>query len=261
MAIKTMVSRIARLAGIVMVPDWRAVRLHEERLLARLLKHFDVDCVFDVGANVGQYGMMLREYAGYRGLIVSFEPNPTAREKLRKASSRDSLWQIEPIALGATAGTARFHAFDMSELGSFRTFSESGHAPRHAGARLIDVEVRTIADFLPEALQRWSFKRPFLKMDTQGFDLEVAKGAGDTIRQFLGLQSEIAFQTIYKGAPDYRSALATYEGLGFTISGLVPIHEVHFPDLVEMDVIMVRSDLVGRRQPEATEPSGGELTK
>jgi len=261
MDIKKMASRVAHLAGVVMVPEWRAVRLHEERLLARLLAHLNVDCVFDIGANVGQYGRMLREYVGYRGLIISFEPNPAALEKLRKASFGDPLWHIEPIALGGTAGKFQFHAYELSELGSFRSFSESHHAPQRLGARFIDVEVRTLADFLPEALRRWVFERPFLKMDTQGFDLEVAKGAGNTIRQFLGLQSEIAFQTRYEGAPDYRSALTTYQDLGFTISGLVPIHEIHFPELVEMDVIMVRSDLIKRRQPEPTDFSRSALTK
>jgi FkbM family methyltransferase len=161
------VSRIARPAGVVVVPDWRAVRLHEERHLARLLEYLDVDCVFDVGANAGQYGRMLREHVGYRGLIISFEPNPAVLEKLRKASSGDPLWHIESIALGATAGTAQFHALDMSELGSFREFSESHHAPQRAGVRLIDVEVETLADFLPNAWRRWGFKKPFLKMDTQ----------------------------------------------------------------------------------------------
>ncbi|HTW70564.1 MAG TPA: hypothetical protein VME47_11800, partial [Acetobacteraceae bacterium] len=59
----------------------------------------------------------------------------------------------------------------------------------------------------------------------------------------------------------YRSALTTYQDLGFTISGLVPIHEIHFPELVEMDVIMVRSDLIKRRQPEPTDFSRSALTK
>jgi hypothetical protein len=78
-----------------------------------------------------------------------------------------------------------------------------------------------------------------LKLDTQGFDLEVAMGVGDVLRDFVGLQSEISFQPIYQDAPDYRSALDFYEGLGFVLSRLVPIHEVHFPELVEMDAILV----------------------
>ena len=95
---------------------------------------------------------------------------------------------------------------------------------------------------MKEAKKRWGFQRPFLKLDTQGFDLEIAKGAGSTLREFVGLQSEISFQPLYEGAPDYISALRFFEQSGFVISRLIPIHELHFPELVEMDVIMVRSD-------------------
>jgi hypothetical protein len=86
-----------------------------------------------------------------------------------------------------------------------------------------------------------------LKVDTQGFDVEVVKGVGALIGEFVGLQSEIAFQNIYEESPDYISSIRTYQDLGFTISRLVPIHDLHFPDLVEMDIIMIRSDLVIRR--------------
>jgi FkbM family methyltransferase len=237
------IEAIGKKLGITIVPDWRAVRLVEERHLARLLAHYEVDCVFDVGANVGQYGHMLREYVGYRGRIISFEPNPAALDKLRQASAGDALWHVEAFGLGSTTGTAEFHAYEQSELGSLRSFGASTHAPLNPSGRTINVQIQTLASYLPAARQRWRFKRPFLKLDTQGFDLEVAKGAGDTLSEFIGLQSEVAFQTIYDGAPDYATAINFYQSAGFTLSRLVPVHEIHFPQLVEMDVIMVRSDL------------------
>jgi hypothetical protein len=107
---------------------------------------------------------------------------------------------------------------------------------------VIEVEIKTLESYFIEAKKKYGFKNPFLKSDTQGFDLEVAKGAREMLSQFVGLQSEISFQTIYDGAPDYLSALNFYQSSGFTISRLVPIHEIHFPELVEMDVIMIRSD-------------------
>ena len=105
------------------------------------------------------------------------------------------------------------------------------------------VEVRTLRSYFESARHRFGFERPFLKLDTQGFDMEVVRGAGPVIHDFLGLQSEIAFQQIYEGAPDFHSSVAYYQSLGFVLSRLVPIHECHFPDLVEMDAILVRADM------------------
>jgi hypothetical protein len=50
--------------------------LFEEFHLKQVFERFGVDCVFDVGANVGQYAELLRQRVGYRGEILSSEPNP-----------------------------------------------------------------------------------------------------------------------------------------------------------------------------------------
>lgn len=245
--IEQLIKLIGRKLGVIVVPEWRAFRLDEERHLTRLLRYLNVDCVFDVGANVGQYATMLRKSAQYRGRIVSFEPNPYALDKLHAAAARDPYWHVEPVALGGAPGTAEFHAYDQSVFASFHAFGASKHAPKAMGHRTITVPVQTLASYLGAARQRWNFKRPFLKLDTQGSDLEIAKSAGDSLAEFVGLQSEIAFQTIYEGAHDYLSALHFYQSAGFLISRIVPIHEIHFPELVEMDVIMIRNDLTKSR--------------
>jgi FkbM family methyltransferase len=237
------IEKAADAAGFSLVPNWRVSKLPEERQLKRLLAHLQVDCVFDVGANVGQFGEMLRRRCGYRGAIISFEPNPAALENLRIAARGDPTWNIESFALGKSAGTATFNAFAQSVWGSFYAFDDMAHAPAGMPSTKIEVAVETLATYLPAARARLGFRRPFLKMDTQGFDLAVAMGAGDLLREFVGLQSEIAFQTIYAGAPSYRDAIDYYENYGFRLSGLVPIHEAYFPDLVEMDAIMINAHL------------------
>ena len=62
-----------------------------------------MDCVFDIGANNGQYAQMLRKYAGYQGRIISFEPIPSAADKIRKLAAGDPLWTVEQIALDEEA--------------------------------------------------------------------------------------------------------------------------------------------------------------
>jgi FkbM family methyltransferase len=230
---------------VIVCRGWRASQLDLERHLRRLLRYLEVDCVLDVGANSGQFADMLRSTVGYAGLIISFEPNPEQFIELRARASRDPLWQAVPQALGREAGEAEFNVYASSELSSLRSLDPgAGHQPADPVARQIRVDVRTLAECLPELQERYGFSRPFLKMDTQGFDVEIAKGAGSRLTDFVGLQSEVAFQRLYQGAPDFQSALAFYEASGFVLARLTPVHELHFPELVEMDCVMVRKDLV-----------------
>ena len=77
-------------------------------------------------------------------------------------------------------------------------------------------------------------------MDTQGHDLAVAAGAGEELKAFVGLQSELAMVQLYAGSPSYREALDFYASYGFTLSAFVPNNFGHFPRLMEMDCIMFR---------------------
>lgn len=225
-------------------PSWRTSQVDEEHHMRRLLAHLKVDCVFDVGANVGQYAEKLRRYCGFTGLILSFEPNPAALTELMAAAKKDPLWEVFPIALGTENGAIEFQAYDDSKLGSLLEFDPtSPNAPRDMGNTKIMVEVDTLASLIPLLQDRFGFERPFLKMDTQGYDMNVAKGAGDDLKTFRGIQSEVSFSSIYSKAPMFDEVVGYYQGQGFILSRLFPNNDVHFPKLVEMDVAMIRSDL------------------
>src|SRR6185503_14223092 len=81
---RTLSAALAKLVSLRLVDKRRLNLLPEQTHLRRLLAHLDVDCVFDVGANTGQYAEMLRRRAGFRGRIVSFEPIPEAASEVRR---------------------------------------------------------------------------------------------------------------------------------------------------------------------------------
>ena len=80
--------------------------------VADLLRQRRIDVVFDVGANVGQYGSELRDW-GYRGRIVSFEPLAAAYADLAQRAARDGAWVAHPFALGASETSADLHVSDL----------------------------------------------------------------------------------------------------------------------------------------------------
>jgi FkbM family methyltransferase len=230
-----------------MVDGRKLHSLPEQEHLKRLLSHLEIDCVFDVGANVGQYATMLRKHAGYKGRIISFEPIPEAAEQVRHKAGRDKCWTVEQTALADEGGMRTFHVMAGSEFSSLsepKTDEVGRFAAMNRPVRTIMVATETLAEAYPRLKAQYGFRRPFLKMDTQGFDMSVLRGAGDIIREFAGFQSELSVQRIYEEATDFREALTYYQSLGFDLSAFVPNNAGHFPALIEIDCIMVRSDLL-----------------
>jgi FkbM family methyltransferase len=212
--------------------------------LRKLFAHLEVDCVFDVGANRGQYARMLRHGVGFAGPIISFEPLPDLVEEMRAAGSGDAAWHVEALALDREAGPASFNVMRGNQFSSLRA-PEANLPDAVVGlnrvVRQVDVMRATLREELPRWRDRLGFKRPFLKLDTQGNDLAVVEGAGDAIAHFVGLQSELAFRSLYAGSASAFEAISAYRALGFELSALVPNNAGHFPLLVEMDCIMFRT--------------------
>src|SRR5687768_14390173 len=85
--------------------------------LVTFLQSRNVDVVFDVGGNEGQFGLWLRRQ-GYRGHIVSFEPIRSAFETLKTHADHDKAWEAYPIALGAAPGKSVINVAEYSVFSS-----------------------------------------------------------------------------------------------------------------------------------------------
>ena len=249
---------VSKLLAMRLVDKRRLHLLPEQGHLRRLLAHLDVDCVFDVGANTGQYAAMLRRKAAFKGRIVSFEPIPEAADEVRHNARGDSLWTVEQVALADEGGTRTFNVMAGSEFSSLsapRNDEVGRFSEMNRPVRSIMVSTETLDEAYPRLQAQYGFRRPFLKMDTQGFDLSVLRGAQDCLSEFVGFQSELSIRRIYEEAADFRDALTYYQSLGFDLSAFVPNNAGHFPALIEIDCIMVRRDLM----QDTLRPAAGKI--
>jgi FkbM family methyltransferase len=240
---RTAADAMERALGVRIVRPGLVATVFEEEHLRRFFKHFAVDCVFDVGANAGQYATMLRERVGYQGFVISFEPIPALAHTIRGLAQNDPRWLVEEAALDRDVGTAAFNVSTDSQFSSLHAsrFDEVDLFEKDtAVVERIEVTTTTVARELAKYRERLGFSRPFLKMDTQGHDVAVAEGAGSALRDFVGLQSELAIKRIYDGAPSHDEALHFYRTRGFELSAFVPNNGGHFPRLIEIDCIMYR---------------------
>lgn len=242
---RMLANQLGKGLGAHIVREYETNDFIEKRFIGLLFDKLNVDCVLDVGANAGQYGHLLRE-AGYTGLIVSFEPNPPVFEELRQASDADGKWVAFPQALGAAEGELPFNVMVSSDFSSFRKPSsqeERLFARDNQIARTVSVKVSRLDAMLQGLQERFGFTSPLLKMDTQGFDLEVLEGAAGVLDAIVGLSSEISVHRMYEDSPTMLESLAAIGRAGFDPVYFLPVHPGRIVNPIEFNCYAVRRDL------------------
>lgn len=160
----------------------------------------DINVVLDVGANDGDYGREIRD-RGYKGLIVSFEPNPKAYARLEAAIEDDPNWVAYPYAFGEHDGEAELSVAENDAMSSFKGLTEFGQGTGAKPTATVQAKIARLDTFLndhPELI-----KNVYLKIDTQGFEMEVLRGAGNMLSRFTAVQAEIALVHTYTDELDW----------------------------------------------------------
>ncbi len=187
-----------------------------------MLSAHGVNVVFDVGANAGQFAMMLRK-AGYGGRIVSFEALSTAYEQLQANKVHDPMWEIAPrAALGSEDGEVEIHLSGNSVSSSVLNMLDAHKraSPESAYVGSEKVPLRRL-----DALAM-NYIRPgdvlFIKIDTQGYEDRVMQGATDSLGRAVGVQLELSLVPLYSGQKLYGEMQAQLEAMGFEVWGMMP---------------------------------------
>lgn len=243
--------------GLVLVSSWRWKTLPLASHTRDLLMQIGCDCVLDVGANKGQYVKFLRKHVGYDGPVFSFEPVRDLAEILLDKSKTDPLWTVFPFALGASPTERAIDIMAADTLNSFLPPLPTGIAPLseiNVKVRSEIVSVRTVDEIL-ETPEMMGFSSIFLKMDTQGFDGEVLKGASGSLSRIGALQSEISCIPIYEDMTDWLTSLKNFHEQGFSVTGMFPVTRTEDLQVIEFDCLAVNRTF---QSPESHSPVPGQ---
>jgi FkbM family methyltransferase len=223
-------------------PEANLLALHLDRLFDRLA----VNVVLDVGAGGGDFGRLLRRN-GYAERIASFEPVSDSFDWLRRHSAADHEWEAFRLALGSEDRAAEINVTQLRVFSSFlarSSYSAEEHGEASAAVRTETVPVRRLDGIAASAFGDVSEPRAYLKMDTQGWDLQVLEGASGCLERVVALQSEVSVRPNYRGMPSMRESLERFEQLGFGVSGLFPVALDSNLEVEEFDCVAVRRDAV-----------------
>lgn len=197
---------------------WRGLR----QGVAPSLEHREVlqslapDLLLDVGANRGQFSLMARQIHP-RLPIQAFEPLPAEGAVYRRVFEGKAGVDLHALALGEVPGTAELHvsrradSSSMLPIGELQTklFPHTDEVGTH------QVEV-VLLDSMPGQWQ--DARNALLKIDVQGFELSVLRGARLALKHCANVYVECSEVALYTGQafyPDIAVFLAT-EGFVLT---------------------------------------------
>ncbi len=181
----------------------------------RLFESMKVGSLLDVGANRGQFSLLVRHHFP-DARIHAFEPLESEGRILQSVVSNPL--EYHPVALGASAGQATFYVTSRSDSSSLlRPGADQETASGVTLKSSITVRVARLAD----ALDLATLPKPILmKIDVQGGELDVLKGAGDTLAMVDAIYVEVSFVELYERQPLASEITAYLHTHGFGLRGV-----------------------------------------
>lgn len=207
--------------------------------LAVALRARRISTLVDVGANSGQFGQLARR-VGYCGKIISFEPTPSILAELRASARAAPPWEVVDLAVSDVDGEAELHVYENSQLNSLLHATSAGQSWGIRDSSAISVKTRRLDSIADE--RRLDPTRCFVKIDVQGHDLAVVKGAQNFLSTAAGIQLEIPTVGLYEGSSSFGVTIQAVFDLGFELVGIYAIHRDKAEGLVpiEFDGLFVR---------------------
>lgn len=215
----------------------------------RLFTSYGIDVVVDVGANSGQFAERLRREDVHHGRIVSFEPLAAAFAVLEKKARADGAWAAVNEALGEAEGES-----EINVAGNSFSSSILDMLPRHADAAPHSTYVakeKIRVSTLDAACERHlrGGENVFLKIDTQGYEMQVLRGGTRALDRIDTIQLEMSLVPLYDGAATFVDIYTWLVERGYVLVLLEPgFSDPHTGQLLQTDGVFHRfRDVNGTR--------------
>lgn len=201
-----------------------------------VLRDLNFDFVVDVGANRGQFSLVCRSLRP-TARIVAFEPLAEPARIYRAVFDGDSGVRLLACALAPLRGEMTINISGRDDSSSLLPISKA-QTDNFPGTE--KVAVRTvITGPLPDFVQPSDLgEANLLKIDVQGFELEVLKSAEPLLARFRWIYAECSFVPLYEGQALAEEIMAWLASRGFRLAGQFN------PSHARMDGSLLQADLL-----------------
>lgn len=194
--------------------------------------------IVDIGANRGQFTLFM---AGLypEARILAFEPLAQPFRKLLEVTADLSNVRAFNTAIGPGRTMLPMNVSkrdDSSSLLPISTMQEEIF-PNTGRARVDQVSVAPLGDFIHDI----DLEPPsLLKIDVQGFELEVLKGSADYLEHFALIYVEASFVQLYDGQPLASDIVDYLHERGFRLGGIYNLSQMPNGQAVQADFLFDR---------------------
>ncbi len=127
--------------------------------------------IYDIGANIGQYALSLSSLTGYKTKIVCFEPDTVAYSFLNFNININSLLNVSTYNIGVGDANSSITYYKDSKTGSRKGSFIKDFVGNNFQGETQSVEVKNLDTlFLSVGIP------DFIKIDVEGYEIEVLKG-------------------------------------------------------------------------------------
>jgi FkbM family methyltransferase len=196
--------------------------------------------VFDVGAHEGHWTHALLEIAP-TARVICVEPQADLMAILEQRFAGDARVSLDGRAVADAPGMRTFHRLGVSVNGSL-------HAPQPGMDELygrgwevrdtVSVETTTIDEIAGDRAVG------LLKIDVQGAEHEVLRGATATLRRTSAVMLEVTFVSHYEGDASFVKLHETMQEAGFLLAGISPPARSPRGAMLTADACYVNLDLL-----------------
>lgn len=181
------------------------------------LSRFKFDTVVDVGANRGQFATFARAtFPQCR--VISFEPLDQPATIFEAVFKGDPHVRLIRGAVAAQQADLEMHVTEHEDSSSFLDVSEiQQKAFGSVVVKKTVVHCAPLSEFIgAEDLG----KTALLKIDTQGYELEVLRGSVSLLPAFKAIYCELSYVELYRGQPKASEVICFLRDHGFNLTGV-----------------------------------------
>jgi FkbM family methyltransferase len=205
--------------------------------IARNLENFQISGVIDVGANVGQFGLDVRRH-GFEGLIVSYEPVQETFRSLSQTIKQHQPWKAFQLGLGAAESERTINISGNSGLSSSILEMGSLHLENFPDSLTVarqKISISTIDKQL--AVLGLQPQEIMLKLDVQGFEAEVLKGASQSLSKIPLCYLEVSISPLYEGEVSFLPILIELSKFGHEVIDVFRGIKAKDGRLLQLDIL------------------------